>query len=177
MNLEPHDIPDLAMLSENDQIREVYAWAGRALYYAQVLEYGLVNLMHVVFGTGGNLADEFSTVDEFLEVYFRKTLGRLANEVRQLDVLDRATEDQLDEALRRRNFLAHSFFKDRAELFVRQEGCRLMLIELRDATELFISADFAVTEALYAMGAPVGLTREAAEESACKLRGTTGLIT
>ncbi len=52
-----------------------------------------------------------------------------------------------------------------------------MLIELRDATELFISADFAVTEALYAMGAPVGLTREAAEESACKLRGTTGLIT
>jgi hypothetical protein len=38
MTPEPHEPPDLRDLDESDQYREVYAWTGLALYYAQVFE-------------------------------------------------------------------------------------------------------------------------------------------
>lgn len=34
-------VPDLTVMDEDDQHREIYAWAGLALHYAQVFEQGI----------------------------------------------------------------------------------------------------------------------------------------
>ena len=78
-----HVPPDLNDLDENDQIREVYAWAGLALYMAQVVEHGLVNLLLMARLSDPGLPVEFRSADEFFAHHFRQVMGRLVNAIRK----------------------------------------------------------------------------------------------
>lgn len=82
--------------------------------------------------------------------------------------------DLADQAVTRRNFLIHEFFRERVELFPHQAGRRLLLIELRDAVGLFMRADTAVDDVMFVFGAPAGLTREAIAIRAEQLRRAAG---
>lgn len=170
---QPHQLPDLDQLDGDEQTREVYAWAGLALYYAQVFEHGLVNLIHVVLGTRNQLVGQYATIDEFYEQKFRKMMGKLLEETRKLGVLPDEALDLASRAVARRNFLIHEFFRERVELFPHQEGRRLLLIELSDAVGLFMRADAAVDQVVFALGAPAGITREAVALRAEQLRRDT----
>jgi hypothetical protein len=63
-------MPDLSGIDLSDQCREVYAWAGLALYLAQVFEHRVVNLMYVVQRADGGLQAEFGNDDEFYDQHF-----------------------------------------------------------------------------------------------------------
>jgi hypothetical protein len=54
----------------------------------------------------------------------------------------------LDACLRRRNFLVHAFFRDRAVAFAHPAGRRQMIEEIERDHELFASADAAVQGAV-----------------------------
>src|SRR5664280_2288143 len=60
-----HEPPHLTEFDEEEQDREVYAWAGLALYWAQVFEQGLIHALYACQVVDGTLAQNFSSADDF----------------------------------------------------------------------------------------------------------------
>lgn len=170
MSLE-HRPPDLNDLSEDEQVREVYAWAGLALYQAQVVEYAIINVRVIARQVDPEQWMDPGSVDQFVESGFRQMMGRLAQALQQDVDLPQDLVDRLTEALRLRNFLVHSFFRERVELFCTQHGRKLMLDELAKIAESLSAADDELEQLLVQVGAPAGLTLEEIAAKAAELQG------
>lgn len=99
--------------------REIFARFGLAMYCAQVLEHGIVNLW-----TG--LRDGTITSREDMEAdymaLFERTMGQLNTTLRSRRPDYSDVEDGLRRALALRNFLAHRYFRERAAAFMTKEG-------------------------------------------------------
>jgi hypothetical protein len=155
---------DLTEMSDDDQHKEVYSYAGLALYYAQVVEQSLVQLIVVTQISEGKLDPSLPAYDKLVDRLDRKTLGQALRSARAHTQLSDEQEAMATEALRLRNFVVHSFFRERIELFLTETGRKLMCDELAAAAELFARTDELLTESMFAMGIAFGLTRERAEE-------------
>ena len=125
-----HDPPDLATMDEDDQHREVYAWAGLALYEAQVFEQGVTNVLFAARLVDRSIVDEFATADEFYARQESKPLGPVLQALRRHLPLDQSIDARCGEAHRLRNFLVHRFFAERIELFATVDGRQTLLAEL-----------------------------------------------
>jgi hypothetical protein len=73
---------------------------------------------------------------------------------------DAALDALLDEALSRRNFLAHGFFRERAVAFAHGAGRLEMIDELERDHDLFIRTDQAVQEAVSHVLPKIGVNVE-----------------
>lgn len=155
-----HDPPDMNELDESDQHREVYAFAGLALYYAQVLEQGVINLIFTARAHDGTLAQDFKTVDDFFDTYAAKTLGGLLRVVSQHVALPPGIEKRSNDALQTRNFLAHHCFKERIDQFLTLHGRQELANELAAMARLFNAADDQLQELTFRFGARFGITAE-----------------
>jgi hypothetical protein len=122
MEFEPHPVPDLDELDDDEQAREVYARAGLALYYAQVFEQGMIHTVYARQIVNGTITAEFNTADAFHRVVDSQTAGTILARLRRHLSLDPELDAMCTEALRLRNFLAHHFFSERSELFFSQQG-------------------------------------------------------
>lgn len=142
---------------DNDQTREIFALFGAALYSAQVLEHGLVNLMYVANALSGRIPS-VAEVDRFFEKSFRRTLGQLATQLRSSLDVDDDIELVIRDAVSRRNVLAHSFFRNRAEQFVSRGGRAAMRQELLQDADFFREVDERVSGLTFDIGAAIGLT-------------------
>jgi len=60
--------------------------------------------------------------------------------------MDASLRDLIREAKERRNFVAHHFFRERAEEFASRRGRDKMIAELESARDLFDSANRALTK-------------------------------
>jgi hypothetical protein len=110
------------MMSDDDKgehVKEVYARFGLAVYCVQVLEHGLVNAFLVLklIPSRRHLArsrEEWEAeVDAFMDRHFEATMGRMMKNLR--DVTRTELENPLHDALRRRNWLIHDFFRERRQ--------------------------------------------------------------
>lgn len=155
---------DLTEMDDEDQHKEVYSYAGLALYFAQVVEQSLVQLIVVTQIAEGKLDPSLAEYDKLVDRLDKKTLGQALHTARMYTQLSDEQEAMVTEALRLRNFVAHSFFRERIELFLTETGRRLMCDELADAAEQFARTDELLTESMFALGIALGLTRERAEE-------------
>jgi hypothetical protein len=165
-----HPLPDLDELNEDEQCKETYAWAGLALYFAQVFEQGMIHTVYVAQIVNGTMLDEFATADEFHAKVDRQTAGTILRRVRQHVPMTPGLEELCDDALRLRNFLAHSFFSERSELPFSQEGRKLMLEELRSMITTFRRADKELEVLMIAMHEQLGLKRSTVERIFEELR-------
>lgn len=156
--------PDLSELSEPDQHREVYAFAGLALYWSQCVEKSVVLLTWMARTTDGTLSAEFASHEEFLEHFDRKTLGQLLHASRKHIVFNDDDVGRTLEALRLRNFVVHAFFHERIELFASQRGRQLMAEELASTARHLMVADEALMGVVYRLGSTFGITRERVEQ-------------
>jgi len=152
------DPPDLSLMDENSQSRECYAWAGLALYEAQVLEQGVLNLLFAARVADGSLAREFGSVDAFFGVHGSNTLGQLLNRVKNHVPINQDVGDKCVLALRTRNFLVHEFFVERIELLFTLEGRDQVVGELHDMAQLFQAADSLLTDLMLLVARRFGLT-------------------
>ncbi|WHP29819.1 hypothetical protein QMG90_13525 [Trabulsiella odontotermitis] len=75
-------------------------------------------------------------------------MGQLLGLIRKLELLDSNIEVMLSTTLKKRNWLAHSFFVDHAVDFINKNGRDQMIKELNDSIELFNS----VEDILYPIG-------------------------
>lgn len=57
-------------------------------------------------------------------------MGQLIKRLRERTTLPQLSDDVITEALKKRNFLNHHFFREHAEDFVSMNGKRLMIAEL-----------------------------------------------
>lgn len=132
---------------DSDEIKEVYARFGLAVYAAQVLEHGIVNALVILdlVPARRRLADSFdewaSEVDAFTDRHFQSTMGRMMKMLRSATKVDETFERLLSEALRKRNWLVHDFFRERATEFITSRGRMQMLAEVDECRDLFASAD------------------------------------
>lgn len=152
------DIPE----SESDDPWEVFAFAGLALYAAQVLEAELVNIV-VGLLAGGKTSQVFrEDVEEWFTSRKAKTFGGLASEIRKVTSLPQSTEDLITRALLARNRLAHDFFGEHSENFLSLVGRREIVRDLRAMAALFRDADAAGEAISGPLWSKLGVTRESA---------------
>lgn len=148
---------------DDEQTRDVYAHYGRAMYLAQPLEHGIVNALVILRLP---VADKYTRqdIDEFMEGRFQKTLGALLRHLKSEVTLPPDLESLLTEALNRRNYLAHHYFREKAESFVTRTGRGQMLQELQSSQQLFERADEQLGKALKPLREKYGVTDSVYEE-------------
>ncbi len=152
--------------TDGEQVKEVYARFGLAVYWAQVLEHGIVNALIILdlIPSRRHLArstDEWgSEVDGFMDRHFQATMGRMMRELRDVTRMDDDLEQLLSEALRKRNWLVHDFFRERATGFISTTGREQMLSEVDRCRDLFQSADKRLEATVAPLRRKAGLTDE-----------------
>lgn len=130
---------------ESEQVREVFAHYGRAMYAAQCLEQSI--FQHLVFfdlfpktiaayTTPENWAANF---DGYEARELGQTMGKLIRRLQQVGQSTDAVERLLAQALKDRNWLAHGYFSDRAVEFTVLDGRLKMIGELETISDHFFS--------------------------------------
>jgi hypothetical protein len=144
----------------DEETREVYARYGLAMYFAQVVEHAIVNLMIALrLPERGALTQR--DIDQFMDEAFAMTFGRLLKELRRTGQPTHFVQRDLDQARDMRNWLAHRYFRDRAVQFMSPAGRVVMLEELDDATNLFLQ----VNESLERLSAEVRAANNVGEHA------------
>lgn len=155
---------------ESEQVREVYAHYGLAMYWAQCLEQSI--FQHLLFfdhfpkaiktyTTPENWAEEF---DRYEVRELSQTMGKLIRRLRDVDQPTESVEVALAKALKSRIWLAHGYFADRAIEFTDSEGRQNMIEELDELQDSYRSC----AEELDAVSIPaarkIGFTDEMLEK-------------
>ena len=161
--------PTLEIMRDGDRdehVKTVYAHFGLAMYLAQVLEHGLANAMMSAellprrAGKPVPRKEWEAEFDVFMDQQYQQTLGRLIRALKNVTSVPSDLEGLLSEALDRRNFLAHHYFRERAEAFMSWKGREKMIEELQGAQKLFDNADARLTEIAKPLREKYGLTDE-----------------
>jgi hypothetical protein len=157
--------------TESLEVREIYALAGLALYSAQCLEHGIVNVLGVVAlirklrknreTDWADSAEYEKYIDNIWDDAFRKTLGSLISSLRTspLTRLPKIEVD-LNRSLDARNQLVHRYFRERAESFCTSAGRRQMAEELTVMRELFTRTDHMLEELTRPVQEALGMTQD-----------------
>lgn len=155
---------------EGEHVKEVYARFGLAIYYAQVLEHGLVNALVILdlIPSRRHLArssEEWgAAVDAFMDRHFEATMGRMMKNLRDVSQVGADLEHLMRDALQKRNWLAHDFFRERAAEFMSQTGREQMLREVDECRDLFQTADQRLESIVAPLRDKAGITEELLEQ-------------
>ena len=153
-------------MKEDEQVKEVYAHFGLAIYLAQVLEHGIVNclvLSELIPSRRANInsQDEWiQELDSFCNLNFERTLGQLIKFLTVEASIPVDLEKLLRNALLERNRLAHRFFREKVKEFLIQTGREKMIEELITAQELFVKADKSLDVFIRPLREKYGITDE-----------------
>ncbi|WP_304164803.1 hypothetical protein [Phenylobacterium aquaticum] len=154
------------------QVREVFAYYGRAAYAASCVETGLTialmqaELMLQVHGRAQrerkapSRAEWEAMFDAYMAKHHLLPLGTLIDRFRSVLKVDAQLDALLEEALRRRNFIAHGFFRERAIAFAHRVGRLAMISELERDHDLFTRTDEAVQIAVAPIIPKLGIDPE-----------------
>jgi hypothetical protein len=160
-----------------EEVKEVYARFGLAVYHAQVLEHGIVNALVVLdlIPSRRHLTrspDEWgSVVDAFMDRHFETPMGSMMRSLRGAAEVPSDLEDLLRNALKRRNWLAHDFFRERAHEFLTSAGRDQMLAEVDECRACFEAADKRLDEIIRPLRNKAGITDQMLEREYQKIAG------
>ncbi len=144
---------------ESEQIKEVYARFGLAIYQAQCLERQLAILLSTEYSPGPKkmTRDQY---DELLQLHFQKTLGSLITYLRKSVDIPNDLESILTDALKKRNWLVHHYFWEKAGQFMTESGRIRMIQELQGLAFFFDRIDKLLTEISHKWCEQHGITEE-----------------
>lgn len=160
------------MMTKNDEgehVKEVYARFGLAVYYAQVLEHGLVNALVILDlipsrRHRARSSEEWGAeVDAFMDRHFEATMGRMMKNLRDVTQVGADLENLLRDALKKRNWLVHDYFRERASEFMSSAGREQMLREVDECRDLFQAADQGLEGIVAPLRSKAGITDELLE--------------
>jgi len=150
----------------DEHVKAVYAHFGLAVYFAQVLEHALVNglvFIDLIPKRAGNPVPKqqwYKEFDSFMDRHFETTLGKMIRSLKAVVSVPPDLEVSLSDALKKRNFLAHDYFRERATEFMIKTGRDEMIAELEDARELFDAAGKKLDEVVKPLREQFGFTDE-----------------
>ena len=151
---------------KDEHVKNVYAHFGLAIYFAQVLEHALVNTMICAellpqrAGKPESKGERETEFDAFVNEKYQQTLGRLIRALKNATSIPPDLESVLTEALEKRNFLAHHYFRERAEEFMSWSGRERMIEELQGAQENLDDTATRITAVERPLREKYGLTDE-----------------
>ena len=152
----------------SEEVREVFARYGLAIYRAQCLERQLSIILATKYGPGlTQISGE--ELDENLEGLFARTLGRLVQKIKMLAKLGEEEEQQLQEALRKRNWLVHGYFWERAVELLSESGRASMIQELEEVADFFDTLDKVFTNRTMEWATTVGITEQSVDQELQRL--------
>lgn len=147
---------------ESEQIREVFARFGLAMYAAQCLERQLVIILATKYGPGPSKTTR-TQFDRIFDDLGSKTLGNLVGKV--FNNISDAEQVRLKKALALRNWLAHEYFWERASEFASPSGRASMVKELQEAADGLFALDSLFKERTIEWGETIGVTRESLQKA------------
>ena len=150
----------------NEHVKEIYAHFGLALYLAQVLEHGLViALVYADMIPNRKPNQTRADFDLFLDKHFETTMGKMIQHLKKHVAVPIEFEQLLLDARTKRNFLAHHYFRERADDFMKEAGREKMILELKAAQNLFEQTDDTLSEVVRPLRIKLGFTDEMVEAS------------
>ena len=124
------------MTSYPDDLRELYYEFGRAAEMAQLMETEAGNLA-LVYAT--MLVDTSKITDEQREFFQalvqdvnKRTFGNLFRQIQRMGQIDGSILDTVNDALEKRNYLTHKFFRKHNFAIHSVEGRKTMRAEIRE---------------------------------------------
>ena len=147
------------MSTKDDLTRDTYAHFGLAIFQAQIFEIEIVTSMVIAMFPKKDLIGR-KNISAFMDQRSTYTLGRLLRDLKKYASVPDELEQTLEEALKKRNWLVHNYFKDRAEEFMSSAGCNLMISELEGAQQLFVDATHTLNISVKPIRERFGLTDE-----------------
>jgi hypothetical protein len=155
---------------EEEHHKLVYAKFGLAVYFSQVFEQGLVNLITLLDAANApGISKE--TFDGLLSSHSKKTLGILLKKVNKYVKFSPETTEVLETALSKRNYLIHYYFYEHVPSFVTEEGRNKMLSDLEEIRVCLSEADKRIDPVTQALTKKLGFTEEMLQEAAIELVG------
>jgi hypothetical protein len=151
---------------QSEHCKEVYAYFGLSIYSAQCLEQAMIHLIVFLdhfpkavpnFSTAEKWEEDF---DKFFDDESQRTMGQLLGRLQKIGIPFEDLKVKLKEALKKRNWLAHAYFSERAMEFMSENGRNKMILELEQAAEYFKSIDEEVSSIFYKIAGTYGLTDE-----------------
>lgn len=156
---------------ESEQIREVYAHYGLAMYLAQCLEQAIYVAL-LFFDHFPKAVKSYTTAEEwtreadrFEEKELGQTMGKLIRRLSEAGVPVVGLDSELQEVLRRRNWLAHGYFSDRSVQLTVVDGREKMVAELKVLQLLFRSCSEQIDAVSMPVARKYGFTEEALEQA------------
>jgi len=132
---------DEDQLDENAKCRrELFGRYGLAMYHAQCVEKSLAILTSCVFHREF-LRSSIEVREEIQSQSFTKTLGLLIHKLGAQIIIPPNLNNNLLDALRKRNWLAHDYFYDRAHDLLSPYGNEKMIEELTNLYKFFSDID------------------------------------
>ncbi len=154
-------------MNKDEECKEIYAYFGLAIYQAQCVEQSIIQLI-TVLDFFEEKANNITTKEKWVEDYDRfideqtkKTMGWLISHLKKLNYIDENTENNLIDVLKKRNWLAHSYFPDRALEFLSKKGRHRMKGELEECIELFKNIQSLLNPITYSLMKKYDLTESA----------------
>jgi len=152
-------------LDDDDQAKEIYAYFGLAIYFAQVMEQHAINMIVIKRITGPKI----KTVDQADNLWddydmSKRTFGVLVNEIKQLFDLTVEDETELEEFKKLRNYIAHDYFRFNSDLFYNEDGKRRMIKDFIGFKEKAKKIDNMLTGYFKKYQEHLGLTDDKVEE-------------
>ncbi len=120
--------------------KEVYAFFGLAFYMAQVLEQGVANLAVALHAKGVSPVTA-GDIKILYERFDKQTFGQVLRAAQKVVFIDGDLVTDLEQALIKRNYLAHAFFVEHDANHMSQKGRVLMINELTQLISLFSDVD------------------------------------
>ncbi len=157
---------DTSNQPSDELIRELYARFGLAYYHSECLHRGLC----IILALSGLPRRDLITrprVEERLSYAFSLTLGDVACKL--AGVLPEEQAIGLEAVVKKRNFLAHHFWFDRAHLLFRIDDVNSLIAELNGYSELFSCLDENISRWFEVKQRELGITPSVLQESMARI--------
>ena len=123
-----------------DDLKELYFEFGRTAEMAQVMEVEAGNLalafVSLAFVDPSKITDEERLIFKaIIDDVNRRTFGNLLKEIRKIGSISESIEKIINEALEKRNYLVHKYFRSHNLQINSKEGRKIMKAELKEIYE------------------------------------------
>jgi len=114
--------------NEDGKFRLIYTYFGLAIYFSQILEETFSQMLWSdrIFREKVKSSKELNEIIEVIE-NSKKTMGNFINEIKQSYSLEKKLIEDLENILKKRNYLVHKYFKNEIQKGYSDLGQREML--------------------------------------------------
>lgn len=151
-----------------DDPKELYAIFGFTFFRACILEQGVINYA-VALQVKGTATVTAGEVTSLFDKFEENTFGRLVKSIERATQLSSTNVRGLRSAVKKRNYLAHDFWRSHDLDLTKEEGRRTMIDELLDICRFLVDVDREMDEVWLKAWESLGVSQEWIENEVDRL--------